>query len=104
MNLTIHKDDVNQLLQAIREPLPCQVYLLLLVNCDAGGLVKTSYASLIDLCTPPRPERGRSLPKPSMHQMRRAVGLLEAANMVYRNAEQNITTGHLWLMVHRHKP
>lgn len=57
-----------------------------------------SYAALIDLCTPPQPERGPRRKGPSMRVIRRAIDDLEHAGLL-RRGSKNMEHGQLRLFV-----
>lgn len=85
------------LLNLLRDPLAVHLYLLLLVQMDyAGGEFLSSYARLMELMTPPIPERGRRRPGPTYKQLRRALDDLVALDLVRRGLD-NQAQGQLRL-------
>lgn len=81
-----------ELLNRLRDPIATSLYLLLLVQMRyTDGHFLGTYARLMDLMTPPIPERGRRRPGPTYKQLRNAVDDLIRAGLVKRgpkNAEQ----------------
>jgi len=92
--------ELRALLNQIRDPITVHIYFLIVTQSDfkTGELI-TNYPRLIELCTPPQPERGRRLPAPTLWQVRRAIDWLIQANLVKRNAESNEAQGTLRLHV-----
>lgn len=98
--LRLEQGELNSLLHVLRDPLATQIYLLLLAHADfKTGEFLGGYHRLMELCTPPIPERGRRRPGPSYWQVRRAVDDLIAARHVWRNAAANEAQGQLRLKV-----
>ncbi|MDZ4102045.1 MAG: hypothetical protein U1E12_10260 [Hydrogenophaga sp.] len=98
--LRLEHGELKRLLNVLRSPLATQVFLILLSQADfKTGQALLSYARLIELCTPPPPERGRRPAGPSLKQVRNAVDALIAANLIARNAERNAHQGMLHLRV-----
>ncbi len=96
--IRLERRELEVLLNILRDPLAAQVYLLLLMQADfAEGHFLGTYARLMDLCTPPQPERGKRRPGPSMWQLRRVVDDLIRQGVVWRKAEQNEAQGQLRL-------
>lgn len=102
--LTFENVELKALLNTLRDPLCIALYFLITTQADfkTGELV-TNYPRLIELCTPPAPERGRRLPGPSLEQVRRALRWLEGANMVKRNTAANEAQGTLRLRIRKRK-
>ena len=97
--MRLQGDELNTTLNVLRDPLVSHLYLLLLVQMRyTDGEFIGSYARLIDLCTPPRPERGLRRAGPTYKQVRRALADLEAVKLVYR-AETNAAQGQLRLFL-----
>lgn len=94
--------ELQALLNKLRDPITVHLYFLIVTQCDfkTGELV-TNYPRLIELCTPPQPERGRRLAAPTLWQVRRAVEWLIEARLVKRNAVANENHGVLRLYVRR---
>lgn len=93
-------DELHALMHMLREPLAAHTYMLLRVQADfASGHVLTTYARLMELMTPPQPERGARRPSPTYEQLRRVLRDLEALGMLRRDASQNAAHGQLrvWL-------
>lgn len=90
--IRLDKAELHCLFAMLRDPLVGHVYLLLCMNSVfATGEFLGSYARLMDLCTPPEPEKGRRRPGPTYKQLRRAVDDLVAIGLAFRgqhNAEQ----------------
>lgn len=87
------------LLQVLRDPLAVHLYLLLLVQMRyTEGAFLSSYARLMELMTPPAPERGRRRPGPTYKQVRIALENLISVDLV-RRGEDNQSQGQLrlWL-------
>ena len=83
----------------LKDQLCAWIYLLLCMHADfQSGELLTSYARLIALSTPPKPERGRARLGPSYWQMRRAIDDLERARLVVRH-EYNEAQGQLRLYI-----
>lgn len=104
--LTFENVELKALLNTMRDPLCIALYFLIVAQSDfkTGELI-TNYPRLIELCTPPAPERGRRLPGPSLEQVRRAMRWLESCNLIKRNKEANEAQGTLRLRVRkRQKP
>lgn len=93
------------LLHVLRDPLAVHLYLLLLVQMQySEGHFLGTYARLMDLMTPPEPERGRRRPGPSYKQLRNALDALVSAGMVRRD-DHNQAQGQLrlWLASRKKK-
>lgn len=99
--LNHEQGELHVLLNNLRDPLCTQLYMLIEAFCvfDTGEFLG-SYALLIELCTPPRPERGRRRPGPSMRVIRRAVADLESAGLL-RRGSSNEEHGQLRLFVQK---
>lgn len=94
--------ELQALLNKLRDPLATQLFLLIVTQADfATGELQTNYARLIELCTPPQPERGKRMPAPSLWQVRRALDWLIEARLVKRDAARNEAQGTLRLYVRR---
>lgn len=91
--------EIYPLLAQYRDPLTVHLYLLLLVQARfADGHFLGSYARLIELMTPPQPERGQRRAAPTYRQVRRAVDDLVSAGLV-RRGDQNASQGELRLFI-----
>lgn len=92
--------ELSKLLNQLRDPLCIALYFLICTQCNfkTGELI-TNYPRLIELCTPPAPERGRRMAAPTLKQVRRALDWLQAARLVLRNLEANEAQGTLRLRV-----
>lgn len=98
--LRLEQSEIHRLLHVLRDPLTTHVYMLLLAHSDfKKGEFLGGYHRLMELCTPPIPERGRRRPGPSYEQLRRAVRELVSIAMVWRNTAQNAAQGQLRLSV-----
>lgn len=98
--LRLEHGEIKRLLNVLRSPLATQVFLILLSQADfKTGVALLSYARLIELCTPPPPERGRRPAGPTLKQVRNAVDALIATKLIGRNAERNAHQGLLHLYV-----
>lgn len=94
--------ELQALLNQVRDPLCVHLFLLIASQADfATGELNTSYARLIELCTPPKPERGRRMAEPSIDQVRRALTWLIEARLVKRDAARNEAQGTLRLYVRK---
>lgn len=102
--LQLEQLELRALLNQCRDPLCVHLFLLIVSQADfATGELQTNYARLIELCTPPAPERGRRMAPPSLMQVRRALEWLIASNLVKRDAARNEAQGTLRLYVRRRK-
>lgn len=92
--------ELQQLLNKLRDPITVHLYFLICTQCSfkTGELI-TNYPRLIELCTPPAPERGRRIAGPSLEQLRRAIRWLVEARLVVRDATANEAQGTLRLRV-----
>lgn len=94
--------ELKHLLNTLRDPLCTQILLLVITQSDfKTGHLLTNYARLIELCTPPQPERGRRMDGPTLKQVRRAIDWLEGCNLIKRDASENAAQGLLKLSVRR---
>lgn len=85
------------LLHVLRDPLAVHLYLLLLVQMQyTSGDFLSSYARLMELMTPPTPERGRRRAGPSYKQVRTALDALISVDLVSRGSD-NEAQGQLRL-------
>ena len=95
--LRLDRVELAALLNKLRDPLAVHTYLLLLVQMSyTQGEFLGGYARLMELMTPPPPERGRSKPGPTYKQVRTAVDDLIAVGLVTRG-DQNESQGQLRL-------
>lgn len=96
--LRFSQGELVALLHVLRDPLPMHLYALLRTQADfSSGHALQTYARLMDLMTPPQPERGRRRPGPTYDQLRRAVADLESVGLVQRDAANNEAQGQLRL-------
>lgn len=97
----LHTDqaELAALFNQLRDPLCTHLYLLIEGHSvfDTGEFLG-SYAALMELCTPPQPERGRRRPGPTMRVLRRAVDDLVAMGMLERG-KTNQEHGQLRLFI-----
>ena len=98
--LRLEQTEIHKLLHVQHDPLATHVYMLLIAHSDfRSGEFLGGYHRLMELCTPPQPERGRRRPGPSYEQLRRVVRDLEALDLVQRNAAGNAAQGQLRLQL-----
>lgn len=98
--LRLEHYECKQLMQVLRDALCFQLFMLICAESDfRTGEYNGSYGRLRALCTPPRPERGRSRPGPSLKVVRGAIDNLVSVGLVKRDALQNVTEGTLRLRV-----
>lgn len=97
----LHTDraELAALLNALRDPLCTHLYMLI----EGHSVFETgeflgSYAGLMELCTPPQPERGKRRPGPTMRVLRRAIDDLEHIGMLERS-KTNQAQGQLRLFI-----
>lgn len=96
--LRLEQSEIHSLLHVQRDPLTTHVFLLLLAHTDfKTGEFLGGYHRLMELCTPPQPERGRRRPGPSYEQLRRVVRDLVEFALVRRDAGKNLAQGQLRL-------
>lgn len=98
--ISLSHDELHVLIRLLKEPLAAHTYLLLRAQADfADGHVLTNYARLMDLMTPPQPERGKRMPGPSYEQLRRVLRDLEGLGLIRRDSGKNAAQGQLraWL-------
>lgn len=102
--LQLEQLELRALLNQCRDPLSVHLFFLIVSQAefDTGHLL-TNYARLIELCTPPQPERGRRMTPPTLKQVRRALDWLEACDLVRRDAAGNEAQGMLRLYVRKRK-
>jgi hypothetical protein len=82
--------ELSALLNKLRDPLTVHLYFLITSQSDfKTGELKTNYPRLIELCTPPAPERGRRMPAPTLEQVRRALRWLEESRLLKRDTASN---------------
>jgi len=98
--IRLDQRELATLLDTLRDPLASQIFLLILAHgLFENGEFLGGYARLMELCTPPHPERGRRRPGPSYKQVRRAIDDLVAMRLVWRNSTANENQGQLRLKV-----
>ena len=93
--------ELKVLFNDLRWPLATQVFMLLVLHSDfkTGAVPDTSYARLIDLCSPPEREKGGRAKGPTRSQMRYVIEQLIEHRLVKRNAAHNENHGTLKLAV-----
>lgn len=86
----LEQKELQPLLNCLRYPLAVHLFLLIVSQADfkTGELV-TNYPRLIELCTPPIPERGRRMAAPTLKQVRSTLDALEDQRLIKRNKEAN---------------
>lgn len=97
----LRKDEpeLRVIFDALRDPLVGYLYDLILMQSNfADGHFLSSYARLMELCTPPKPERGRRRPGPTLKQLRNAIDDMERFGLL-RRGETNQAQGQLRLWV-----
>ncbi len=101
----LHKHELKVLFNDLRWDRAAQVFVLLVLHSDftTGAIPPTSYARLIDLCTPPTREKGGRAKGPTLKQMRYVIEQLIACGLVKRNASKNAAQGELRLFVRKRK-
>lgn len=97
--LHITSEELAALLNQLRDPLCTHLYFLIEGHSvfDTGEFLG-SYAALMELCTPPQPERGKRRLGPTMRVLRRAVDDLEQIGLLQRG-ERNCAQGQLRLFI-----
>lgn len=98
--ISLTYDELHVLMHLLREPLAAHTYLLLRTQADfTSGHVLTTYARLMELMTPPQPERGLRRPAPTYEQLRRVLRDLEGQGLIRRDSGKNAAQGQLraWL-------
>lgn len=89
------------LFHVLRDSVAAHVYMLIYAHCVfTTGEFLGSYARLMELCTPPQPERGKRRPGPSMWTLRRCIDDLEAHGLI-RRGTGNEAQGQLRIFVMR---
>lgn len=103
--LRVERLEIATLYQVLCDPLVTHLYGLLLLQMRfTEGHFLSTYARLIELMTPPRPERGRRRRGPSYKQVRSALDALVSARLV-RRGQDNEAQGQLRLwLAPRSKP
>lgn len=103
--MRLDQSELVTLLHVLRDPLAVTLYLLLLVQMTyTDGAFLSSYARLMELMTPPTPERGRRRAGPTYWQVRRALDDLVSVGLVRRGLD-NAAQGQLRLhLTPRQKP
>lgn len=97
--LRLEQTELAALLNKIRSPLAVHTYLLLLTQMVyTSGEFLGGYARLMELMTPPAPERGRRRDGPTYKQVRTAVDDLIAVGLVHRG-DTNEEQGQLRLFM-----
>ena len=91
--------EINLIFHVLRDPLVGQMYGLLCIHSDfKSGELLTTYARLIELLTPPQPERGPRRKGPSMWQVRRAIDDLVGVGLAVRG-DTNEPQGQLRIYI-----
>ncbi|WP_155831779.1 hypothetical protein [Hylemonella gracilis] len=85
------------LLNVLRDPLATQCFIAIRSMCDLFGTGEYlgSYAQLMHLCTPPKPERGPSRKGPTREVLRGVLDDLEAYGLIARDKSANFNHGQL---------
>ena len=97
--IRLEKTELQALLNKLRSPLALNTYLLLLTQMRyTDGEFLGGYARLMELMTPPAPERGRRRDGPTYKQVRTAVADLIAVGLVTRG-DTNEEQGQLRLFM-----
>lgn len=99
--LRLDRFELDAIYHRLRDPLAGHLYLLIRGHCvfETGEFLG-AYARLMELCTPPQPERGPRRKGPSLEMVRRALRDLVAAGLVTRG-EDNQAQGQLRLWAYR---
>lgn len=101
--LLLRQPELHRLLNVLVDMRALHLYLVLLAASDfKTGEVITSYADLMAVCTPPRPERGQPRPGPTYKQLRGSIDQLEEQGLV-RRGDKNAAQGTLQLFVKKRK-
>ena len=97
--LHLASPELQTMLNKLRDPLCTHLYLLIRGHSvfETGEFLG-SYAGLMELCTPPQPERGVRRSGPSMKVVRNAISTLILAGLMQRG-ETNATQGQLRLFI-----
>jgi hypothetical protein len=94
------KNEIHVIWNLLREAITIQIYGILVMESDyKTGEFSGTYNHIIELCTPPIPERGKRMPGPTMAQARRAIEQLVVNGLITRDADKNLAQGRLWLKV-----
>lgn len=97
--LHLEGEELRLLMNVLRDAMATQIYLLIKGHSIfTTGEFLGSYARLIELCTPPQPERGKRRPRPSMWTVRRCVDDLVRLGLVERG-DTNEAQGQLRLWI-----
>lgn len=97
--LWLNMQELNVLYNVLRHPLAAALYMLIVIHSDfSSGECLSNYARLIELLTPPAPERGNRMRAPTLSQVRRALDDLIACGLVRRGLK-NLEQGQLRLKV-----
>jgi hypothetical protein len=97
--LWINARELQVLYSILRHPLAASLYMLIVIHSDfESGEFLGNYARLIELLTPPQPERGRRRPAPSLKTVRVALDDLIDCGLVRRGLK-NLEQGQLRLKV-----
>lgn len=103
--MSLRSNELVTLLSVLRDSHTVHLYLLLLTQMQyTSGDFLSSYARLMELMTPPVPERGRRMSGPTYKQVRRCLDDLVACKLV-RRSTKNMEQGQLRLrLATRSKP
>ena len=98
--LQFEEHELNTMVNVLRDPLTTHVYMIL----QAGSVFKTGefiggYHRLMELSTPPQPERGARRAGPTYDQLRRVIADLEKLFLAKRDTTQNHAQGQLRLQL-----
>ena len=98
--LQFEKYELQTMLNVLRDPLTSHVYLLLLAGSDfKTGEFLGGYHRLMELCTPPQPERGARRAGPTYDQLRRVIDDLTKVSLAKRDTAKNHDQGQLRLQL-----
>lgn len=101
--LYMERLEIHILLHKLRNPICTQVYLLIMGHCIfKTGEFLGGYDRLMELCTPPQPERGRRRQGPTRKKLRCAVEELVSHDLIERSMH-NMAQGQLRLWVKKLK-
>jgi len=97
--LWLNAQELQVLYSILRHPLAASLYMLVLIHSDfESGEFLGNYARLIELLTPPAPERGKRRAAPSLWQVRSALNDLIDCGLVRRGLK-NLEQGQLRLKI-----
>lgn len=95
------RQEMHAIVNLAKHELAGGLYLLLCIGSvfkgPTAGEVLTTYAHLQAALRPPKPERGKWAPEPTLKRVRTALAALEAVGLVHRDTERNAAQGQLRL-------